>query len=824
MATRSVKVALTLDGESQWKKEMKGVNGELKTLKVELGATEAKFLGQANSMAALTAKQAGLKQVYAQQKQKVADLTDALARANEEFKDQPDRIYYYRQSLAYAETELAKLDAELKQNQTYLDEAAASADGCATSIDGYGKTVKGSTTDSSGFVGKLKDLAREIPGVGAAIDGNLKSLDTFKDFLTAGLTAGAVKAGLSDIASAVKALGGAFTESVKTAAEYETALAKVQTIADSSAVSSEKMADDILELSNATGISAAALADTTYQAISASVATEEAVSAAGIATKLAAAGFTDATTAIDALTTVVNSYGDAAGGMVNVSDHLLAVQNLGKTSVDELASSIGKVIPIASAYNVSLDDLSTGYTLLTKNGVATAESTTYLKAMFNELGDSGSSIGKLLTEQTGKSFAQLQQEGTSLYDVLSVLMDTVDGQADAFNNLWSSSEAGIGALTLVSAGAEEYATTLEAMRNSTGLTETSYATMTDTMEFKTQRLQNVWENLKIQLGNDFLPAVSDVMDGLTEVMSGNVDEGLLLIEQGLDNFGQELERLGPLAGEALGKFATVLVDNLPMLFDVAGDFIGALIDGIASSMPELIPAAIDLVLTVVSALLENIDLLIDAAIKLVVGMAVGLVRAIPELLLAIPKIIIAIVNGLIGAVSELRNVGVELIKGLWNGIKSMGSWIGEKVKGFSSVIVDGFKTFFGIHSPASKHMPFLGKMTAQGLGVGWSKEAAHVTDQMAEELSRDLNSSLSGLSNDLSLDYQLSTALSGDKGISSSAFSNDYTTLLTRIDHRLAQWADSFVVVLDDGTIVGKLAPKINAELGQLAKREERRA
>ena len=120
---------------------------------------------------------------------------------------------------------------------------------------------------------------------------------------------------------------------------------------------------------------------------------------------------------------------------------------------------------------------------MTKSGVATAESTTYLKAMFNELGDSGSSIGKILTEKTGKSFAQLQREGTSLYDVLSILMDAAGGEADAFNNLWSSSEAGLGALTLVKAGAEEYSTTLQAMRDASGLTADSFGIMTDTFEY-----------------------------------------------------------------------------------------------------------------------------------------------------------------------------------------------------------------------------------------------------------------------------------------------------------------------------------------------------
>lgn len=824
MATRSVKVALTLDGETQWKKEMKGVNGELKTLKVELGATEAQFLGQANSMSALTAKHAGLQQIYAQQKQKVSDLAAALERANEIYADQPDRIFYYRRALASAQTELAELDVELKQNQTYLDEAAASADGCATSIDGYGRKIKDAASDAADASSALSDAADAVGSLGDSISFKEKAWAKFQDFLKTGLTVASVKVGLEALAKAAKELGAAFEEAVDSAAEFETAMAKVQTIADNSVLSNAEMAAAILELSNATGVSAAALAETTYQAISASVATEEAVSAAGIATKLAAAGFTDAATAIDALTTVVNSYGEAAGGMTNVSDHLLAVQNLGKTSVDELANSIGKVIPIASAYNVSLDDLSTGYALLTKNGVATAESTTYLKAMFNELGDSGSSIGKLLTEQTGKSFAQLQQEGTSLYDVLAVLMDTVDGQADAFNNLWSSSEAGIGALTLVNAGAEEYITTLEAMRTSTGLTESSYSTMTDTLEFKTQRLQNAMDNFKTQMGDDFLPAMSDIKDGIFLIISGSVDDGLALLEQGFHEFSEQLKLFGPEAGEAAGEFIAILADALPGIVEAGINFVVALIEGLIYAMPDLIPAVVDMVLTIVEGLVDNVGLLVQVGIELVMGLAQGLIAAIPALIGHIPTLIGSIVMAIFDQIGDVESAGTSIIEGLFNGISGMAGWLKEQTKRFFTNWVNGLKDFFGIHSPASKHMPFIGKMNVQGLGVGWSKAAAHVTDQMAEELSRDLNSSLSGLSSDLSLDYQLSAALSGDKGIASSAFSNDYTTLLTRIDQRLAQWADSFVVVLDDGTIVGKLAPKINAELGQIAQREERRA
>ena len=159
----------------------------------------------------------------------------------------------------------------------------------------------------------------------------------------------------------------------------------------------------------------------TYQAISASVETASAASFAGTATKLAVGGFTSAATAVDVLTTAFNAYGLEASDATYLSDLLITTQNLGKTSVDQLAQSVGKVIPLASAYGVEMDNLSSAYAVLTANGVATAETGTYLKAMLNELGDSGSTVASVLMEQTGQSFASLMEQGYSLGDVLAIL-------------------------------------------------------------------------------------------------------------------------------------------------------------------------------------------------------------------------------------------------------------------------------------------------------------------------------------------------------------------------------------------------------------------
>lgn len=155
-----------------------------------------------------------------------------------------------------------------------------------------------------------------------------------------------------------------------------------------------------------------------------------------------------------------------------MSDVLLTTQNLGKTSVDELSSSMGKVIPLASAYNVSLENLSSGLAIMTANGIATAEATTYTKSMLNELGDTGSAVSKILQSETGQSFAQLMDSGASLGDVLQTLYNSVDGDSTAFAGLWSSVEAGTGALSLANAGAEKFNDVLGQMQADSNLTET----------------------------------------------------------------------------------------------------------------------------------------------------------------------------------------------------------------------------------------------------------------------------------------------------------------------------------------------------------------
>ena len=387
-----------------------------------------------------------------------------------------------------------------------VEEAGESA---AEAVEDAMSDVADSVSDAAKDVG---DSASDIgDSIGDGFEEGTDQASTAIDALAQALVAAGVTA-------SVKAITDALMGCTQASMEFETAMAKVGTIADESQKPLGDMRNEILALSGETGKSVGELAEATYQAISASVATESAVDFVGTANKLAVGGFSDTTTAVDILTTAINAYGMSADDAAKISDILITTQNLGKTSVAQLGASMGMVIPLAAAYNMDLEDLSASYALLTANGTQTAQATTYVKAALNELGSTSSVVGSTLKKKTGKTFAELMAEGNSLGDVLQVLADSVDGDTTAFNNMWSSSDAGVGMLSILNSGTSKYNSLVQAMEGSTGAATTAFEKMSETGEFAQQRFQNAIENLKIAIGDELAPVLMELQQSGADAM------------------------------------------------------------------------------------------------------------------------------------------------------------------------------------------------------------------------------------------------------------------------------------------------------------------
>lgn len=582
-----------------------------------------------------------------------------------------------------------------------------------------------------------------------SVTGNTK-LDT--SGFTQGVSSMTVAAGTL-IADLVKTASSQLTNlaqsAIRNGSVYETSLAKVGTIADLGKLSIQKLGSQITDMSNTMGIAATDIAEATYQAISAGQDTANAVEFAGQAAKLATAGFTSTTSAVDILTTALNAYGLSADQATHVSDVLLTTQNLGKTSVDELSSSMGKVIPLAAAYNVSVENLSSGLAVMTANGIATAEATTYTKSMLNELGDTGSSVGKILQQQTGKSFAQLSADGKSLGDVLQVLYDSVGDDGTAFAGLWSSVEAGTGALSLVSGGADKFNGVLGQMVDSAGATETAYATMTDTFQHSMDSLQTTAENLSIDLFEAMEPGLkeaanwgTDCLNTLTSALNEGGPAAMLDAASGiLENLTagvvQKIPGLASAATQVITKLVQYLTDHQDEIFDAGIQLLEQLIIGITDNLPQLITAAAELIAKFSAALISHLPDLLNCGAALLTTLVDGIIRSIENLGEAALACIAKLTGVWDGSMDEWGHIGENIVTGLLNGITGMWDTLVSTVKGKVSGMVSTVKNVLGIHSP-SKVFTEIGENVTQGL-VNGINTGAPAAQEAIQNIAQTLN-------------------------------------------------------------------------------------
>lgn len=379
--------------------------------------------------------------------------------------------------------------------------------------------------------------------------------------------------------------------SVKSASDFTNGMAKMSTLFDTQKVSVSDLSKQFINLSNKTGLASTELAEAGYQALSAGVDVNNAVSFVETAGNLAKAGFTSTATAVDVLTTAMNAYGEQAGTAEEISNKLVRTQNLGKTTVDELASAMGKVIPTASAMGVNIDNLTSGYVMLTKQGIATAEATTYLNSMMNELGDSGTDLGGIIKEKTGMSFQECMQSGMSLAEVLQVTKQYADENGIAYNELWSSAEAGKAGLSILNGGVEEFNNTVGIMASKTDDVGEALNKL-ETPSVKVKKALNQVKNAGIEFGTTIMSALAPTLEKVTgliekattwfnsldEKTKQNIATAMALVA----GLSPVLMIIGKLVG-AVGSLQLKLKD-LPDKIDNAKDKIQALW-GILSAHP-----------------------------------------------------------------------------------------------------------------------------------------------------------------------------------------------------------------------------------------------
>lgn len=297
------------------------------------------------------------------------------------------------------------------------------------------------------------------------------------------------------------------------------------------------------------------------------------------------------------------------------------------------------------------------------------------------------------------------------------------------------------------------------------------------------------------------PIIAALVNGLLAGMPNIINTGVKLITALVSNMSEIINTLVAVIPEIITNLINAIQDHLPDIIDAGVELIGALVDnlpeiintiveaippiiaallnGLLDCIPDIVDAGFKLITALVDALPQIIITIVKAVPKIITGIIGALINAIPKIITtgvkllisiiknlpqiiakiitAIPAIIKALIDGFGDYLSDMADIGLNLIKGLWNGIKNAGAWLRDKISGFFGGVVDSIKDFFGIASPSKLMRDQVGKFIAQGIWVGFNEE-----DPMSQ-INRDLRYGMKKLDTTMTLSGGYYSGIDYDK-------------------------------------------------------------
>lgn len=685
-------ITIEIDGKTTGlTKALKAANSEIKTTKSQLNSVEKALKLDPKNVDLLKAKQNALNGVIKETKEKL----DMEKQAAESAKKELELGNITQGEYDALQAEIVTTTNELSNLEKQARQASS---------------VLGSQMQAAGA--HIKEVGNNISELGEKVTGVGDKVSALGGKMTATITMPVVAGG---------------TAAVKEATDYSSALAKLSTIADTTQTPIDDLDSSIMALSDSTGMGAAEIAEASYQAISAGQSTKDAVGFVEQANVLARAGFTSMSTATDTLTTALNAYGLSADQVSSVSDKLITTQNLGKTTVDELGASMGKVIPTAAMYGVNLDQLSAAYITTTKNGIGTAESTTYINGMLNELGKSGSTTSDILKEKTGKSFSELMNSGYNLSDVLQIVQDEADSSGKSLADMFGSQEAAKAAATIIQ-HTNDFTGAIKELESSTGTAQKAFDTLeASDPSIQFEKTKTAIQNCAISIGQILMPIVQQIAGKIQELvqkfrdLDPETQQQIVMIAAIAAAIGPLIVIIGTLIS-SVGKIITFggqivsLVGSITTWMGTASTFItGTMIPAITGVVTAigpflLIAAAVIAVITAIIVVIKNWDAIVEVAqfvwesfCEKVSQLVTAFKEFFTSAFQAIGSFFTGIWNGIVSvatnAWSSIRNVFstvgsffTGIFQQAWNGITSIFNRLGGFFSGVWNSVTGIFKS------------------------------------------------------------------------------------------------------------------------------------
>ena len=406
------------------------------------------------------------------------------------------------------------------------------------------------------FDDAVKKVQRGAKGVDTSVVATGKSISNF------GSQIRNVATGLIGFAAAYKGLSFIKT-SVKDFAVFEMELANISTMLDEQTISylpgyEKELSNLAVKYGEATG----KLSKGLYDILSASIDAGKAMDVLEIATIAATGGLSDTGVAADVLTTIINAYGMEAEDATEISDILFATVKRGKTTFNELASSLGMVVSLAATAGLSFEEVSAALATMTRSGISTDIAMTSLRGILttflsptNENIAAAKELGLELNSSTlqtiGLTGAVQKLKGATAEEIAAI-----------FSNVRALS--GLSALLQSSTG---HMKDLAAMTDAAGSSFEAFNKIDRTTLQQLEQTQQLWLAIKRDLGKGIQPEVNLWMQGLNllvkewsdgwKIMAYDMKISQALIKEGLSDTGENKDFIQAMleADEAIRKLS-----------------------------------------------------------------------------------------------------------------------------------------------------------------------------------------------------------------------------------------------------------------------------
>lgn len=569
MADKIKGLVVSIGADTQpLQKALKSINNTSRGLTNELKAIDRLLKFDPKNVELLSQKQKVLSQNIETTKQKLEVLKQSQEKVNDLYKKgEIDEGQYrkFQREVQRAEISVTQMQNQLNKNNTALKEVSKSMQTTANITNIFSKNGM-----------KLNEIFAETK----------KKLTTVTTQLTQ--FAETVNTKMTIISGALVGFGAmsfnAFSKFDKGIREVQTLLGQ-NTPTDFTDTLREQVKQFSLEMK----VIPEEVIPALYQSLSAGVPSDNVFEFLTTAVKLQKGGVTDLTQAVDLLSTVTNAYGTNNLSTAKSADILFTTVKYGKTTITELSESMGRIVPIANMLNIPLEDVGSALAGITAQGVSTSEATTKLTAALKAFASPSDTMAKAIAKVADnmakegkisghlvdeyrkqiKALEQLQRqkesvntsttEGTKQANNLTKAIEQQQGEINnsskALGSLILSSLGIAGAFQLVQTqangntaeltsmlgsvealgavsaltsetGLAKFNETLNEMKNSAGVADEAYNTMTGGVSSNTDELKAKFEVLKIDIGEKLAPVVSDLLDrfvGFINFISQNKD-------------------------------------------------------------------------------------------------------------------------------------------------------------------------------------------------------------------------------------------------------------------------------------------------------------